>query len=85
MTEVSVTSSDIASLADALAGSSLPASDLLASIVSSILAVCGDEESVTLRVEVVDSLADTFAAAFEPDPAPSHGTQQAVRVMKITR
>jgi hypothetical protein len=84
--DVTVTRSDIAALPDAIAGSSLPARDLLYAIASALQAAAGEDESVTLGVDLVESsLPDTFEAAFEPDPAPTHGTHQILLRMKITR
>ena len=88
MDSVSVNRDDIDALAQALDTGTLPAKDLLSSLVAAIRAVSGDEESVTVSVEVVGSLKDTFEAAFTPDPAPeppAPGHQVHVKVMKITR
>lgn len=89
MDSVSVNRDDIDALAQALEDGTLPAKDLLSSLVAAIREASGDEESVTVSVEVGGSLQDTFDAAFmaeEPapgDPAPGH--QVHVQVMKITR
>jgi hypothetical protein len=90
MDSVAVNRDDIDALAQALDTGTLPAKDLLSSIVAAIRAVSGDEESVTVSVEVVESLQDTFEAAFTPEPAPppevpAPGHQVHVKVMKITR
>jgi hypothetical protein len=88
MDSVSVNREDIDALALALDAGDLPAADLLRSLVTAIRAVAGDEESVTVSVEVVEPLQHTFEAAFAPEPAPedpSSGQQVHVRVMKITR
>ena len=86
MHDVTVTRSDVAALPDAIRASSLPAKDLLYAIASALQAAAGEDESVTLGVDLVESsLPDTFAAAFEPDPAPTHGTHQILLRMKITR
>ena len=88
MDSVSVNRDDIDALAQALDTGTLPATDLLRSLVTAIRAVSGDEESVTVSVEVVESLQDTFEAAFTPEPAaggPAPGHQVLMRVMKITR
>jgi hypothetical protein len=90
MDSVSVNRDDIDALAQALDTGTLPAKDLLTSIVAAIRAVSGDEESVTVSVEVVESLQDTFEAAFIPEPAPpsaapAPGHHVHVKVMKITR
>lgn len=90
MDSVSVSRNDIDALAQALDAGTLPATDLLRSLVTAIRTVSGDEESVTVSVEVVGSLQDTFDAAFTPEPepaapAPGLGQQVNVRVMKITR
>jgi hypothetical protein len=88
MDNVSVSRDDIDALAQALDTGTLPAKDLLSSLVAAIRTVSGDDESVTVNVEVVGSLQDTFEAAFEPDQAPdapAPGHQVHVRVMKITR
>jgi DNA-binding SARP family transcriptional activator/tetratricopeptide (TPR) repeat protein len=99
MDSVSVSREDIDALAQALDAGPLPAGDLLRSLVTAIRAVSsGDEESVTVSVDVVGALRDTFDAAFTPDPvlaaapspsAPSPavpaGQQVHLRVMKITR
>jgi hypothetical protein len=88
MDSVSVNRDDIDALAQALDTGTLPAKDLLSSIVAAIRAVSGDQESVTVSVEVVGSLQDTFEAAFTPESAPeapAPGHQVHVRVMKITR
>lgn len=89
MDSVSVNRDDIDALAQALEDGSLAAKDLLSSLVAAIREVSGDEESVTVNVEVVVSLQETFDAAFTPeepapeDPAP--GKKIHVRVHKITR
>jgi hypothetical protein len=93
MDSVSVNHDDIDALAQALDTGTLPAKDLLSSIVAAIRAVSGDEEAVTVSVEVVVSLQDTFEAAFTPEPAPAPppaaapapGHHVQVKVMKITR
>lgn len=90
MDSVSVNRDDIDALAQALDTGTLPAKDLLSSIVAAIRAVSGDEEAVTVSVEVVESLQDTFEAAFTPEPpppaaAPAPGHHVHVKVMKITR
>ncbi len=90
MDSVSVNRDDIDALAQALDTGAWPAKDLLSSLVAAIRAVSGDEESVTVSVEVVGSLQETFDAAFTPEPepapgAPASGQQVQVRVMKITR
>jgi len=88
MDNVLVSRDDIDALAGALDTGSLPAKDLLSSVVAAIRAVSGDDESVTVSVEVGGSLQDTFEAAFEAEPAPdapAPGHQVHVRVMKITR
>lgn len=90
MDNVLVSRDDIDALAQALDGGSLPAQELLSSLVAAIREVAGDEESVTVSVEVGGSLEDTFDAAFTPDPkpapdAPALGHQVLMRVMKITR
>jgi hypothetical protein len=89
MDSVSVNHEDIDALAQALDAGTLPAEDMLRSLVTAIRAVSGgDEESVTVSVEVVQSLQETFDAAFTPDPAPgspASGQQIAVTVRKIGR
>jgi hypothetical protein len=88
MDSVSVNRDDIDALAQALEDGDLPAKDLLSSLVAAIRAVSGDDESVTVSVEVVASLQETFDAAFAAEPAPGDpapGKQVHVRVMKITR
>lgn len=86
MDDVSVTRGDIAALPEAIEASSLPAKELLAAIASALQAAAGENESVTLGVELVESsLPDTFDAALVPDPAPTHGTHQVLLRMKITR
>ena len=91
MDSVSVNRDDIDALAQALDTGALPAKDLLGSLVAAIRAVSGNEESVTVSVEVVTSLQSTFDAAFTPEPesaaapAPATGQQVHVTVMKITR
>jgi hypothetical protein len=85
---VSVSHDDIAALADALDAGTLPATELLRSLVAAIREVSGDEESVTVSVEVAGSLQETFDAAFTPDPppgGPASGTQVHVTVHKIGR
>jgi hypothetical protein len=84
---ISVSLDDIGALAQAVDSGTVPARDLLRSIVTAIRAVSGGEESVTVSVEVVGSLRDTFDAAFTPDPpaAPASGQQVHVTVNKITR
>jgi hypothetical protein len=96
MDSVLVSRDDIDALAQALDAGLLPAGDLLRSLIVAIRAVSdGGEESVTVSVDVVGSLRDTFDAAFTPDPAPDSapapaptapsGQQVHLRVMKITR
>lgn len=88
MDSVSVSHHDIDALADALDAGTLPATDLLRSLVAAIREVSGDEESVTVSVEVAGSLQETFDAAFTPDPSPggpASGTQVHVTVHKIGR
>jgi hypothetical protein len=100
MDSVSVSRDDIDALAQALDADLLPAGDLLRSLVAAIRAVSdGGEESVTVSVEVTESLRSTFDAAFTPEPAaepapvapapapPAHaaGHQVHLRVLKITR
>lgn len=87
MADVSVNSDDLEALPGALDASSLPGKDMLASIVTEIQeAVSGEGRSVIVNVEAVVPLRDTIDAAFEPDPAPVHGTHQvSLRVTKITR
>jgi hypothetical protein len=79
MDSVSVNRDDIDALAQALDAGPLPAQDLLRSLVTAIRTVSGDEQSITVSMEVVDSLQDTFEAAFTPDPA-SAASGQRVRV-----
>jgi len=88
MDSVSVNLDDIDALAQALDAGTLPARDLLRSLITAIRRVSGDEESVTLSVQVVMSLQDTFDAAFTPDPAPGDpaaGQQVRVTFAKIGR
>jgi hypothetical protein len=85
MDSVSVNRDDIDALAQALEDGALAAKDLLSSLVAAIREVSGDEESVTVTVEVVGSLQETFDAAFTPEPEPAPGHQIHVRVHKITR
>ena len=88
MDSVSVNLADIDTLAQALDTGTLPAKDLLRSLVSAIRTASGDEQSVAVSVEVVESLQDTFDAAFTPDPAPggpAPGQQVRVTFSKIGR
>ena len=89
MDSVSVSHDDIDALAHALDAGTLPATELLRSLVTAIRRVSGgDEESATVSVEVVGSLQQTFDAAFTPDPAPggsASGPQVHVTVRKIGR
>jgi hypothetical protein len=88
MHNVSVNLDDIDALAQALDSGTLPAQDLLRSLVTAIRAVSGDEESITLSVEVAGSVQDTFKAAFTPDPTPAGpaaGQQIRVTFIKIGR
>jgi hypothetical protein len=85
---VPVSHDDIDALAQALDAGTLPATELLRSLVAAIREVSGDEESVTVNVEVAGSLQETFDAAFTPDPSPgglASGTQVNVTVRKIGR
>lgn len=84
MDSVSVTRDDIDDLAQALHAGSLPAGDLLRSLIAAIRQASGDDEIVTVSVEVAGSLQETFEAAFTPEPAPG-GPGVRVTVMKITR
>lgn len=86
MDSVSVNRDDIDALAQALDAGSLPAQDLLRSLVTAIRTVAGDEPSITVSMEIVDSLPDTFEAAFTPDPvAPASGRGVRVTFAKIGR
>lgn len=88
MDSVSVDRDDIDALEHALDTGTLPAEGLLRSLVTAIRTVSGDEQSITVSVEVVESLQDTFEAAFTPEPAPeppAPGHQVNAWVMKITR
>lgn len=88
MDNVSVSLDDIDALAQALDSGTLPAEDLLRSVVAAIRAVSGDQDSVIVSVEVVRPLRETFDAALTPDPSPvgpASGQQVDVRFMKITR
>jgi hypothetical protein len=87
MDSVSVNRDDIDALEHALDTGTLPAKDLLRPLVTAIRTVSGDEQSITVSVEVV-SLQDTFDAAFTPDPAPggpAPGQQVRVTFTKIGR
>jgi hypothetical protein len=88
MDSVSVDRDDIDALEHALDTGTLPAEGLLRSLVTAIRTVSGDEQSITVSVEVVESLQDTFEAAFTPDPAlggPASGQQVRVTFTKIGR
>jgi len=90
MDSVSVNRNDIDALAQALDAGVVPAADLLRSLIAAIRQVSGDDESVTVEVEVeaevAEPLKETFAAAFTPEPAAGAGAHQVhVSVMKITR
>jgi hypothetical protein len=84
MDSVSVSRNDIDALAQALDAGALPAGDLLRSLITAIRQASGDDEMVTVSVEVASSLQETFDAAFTPEPAPG-GPGVHVTVMKITR
>jgi len=62
-----------------------PAQDLLRSLVTAIRTVLGDEQSITVSMEVADSLPDTFEAAFTPDPVPAAASGVLVTFTKIGR
>jgi hypothetical protein len=88
MQNVSVNLDEIDALAQALDSGTLPAQDLLRSLVTALRAVSGDEEAITLSVEVAGSVQDTFNAAFTPDPTPAgpaagQQTGQQIRVTFI--
>lgn len=100
MDSVSVSRDDIDALAQALDTGTLPAIDLLSSLVAAIRAVSGDDETVTVSVEVggpevgepegefEGELEAEFGAAFTPDPAPGDPAlshRVHVSVKKITR
>jgi hypothetical protein len=88
MDNVSVSLDDLDALDRALASGALPAADLLRSVVAAIRAVSGDEDSVTVSLEVVEPLTDTFEAAFTPEAttaASAGGQQFHMRFLKITR
>jgi hypothetical protein len=89
MDSVSVNRDDIDALAQALDAGVLPAADLLRSLVAAIRQVSGDDQSVTVEVEVeaevAESLKEQFAAAFTPEPAGAAPHQVHVSVKKITR
>jgi hypothetical protein len=82
---VPVTRADLDNLPGAIAASDLPAKNLLAAIAQALLGAAGTEESVTVTMNLVETLSDAFDAAFEPAPAPVHGTHQVLLRMKITR
>jgi hypothetical protein len=83
---VPVTRADIDQLPGAIAASDLPAKELLAAIARALQGAAGTEESVTVTMNLVEGLlSETFNAAFEPAPAPTHGTHQVLLRMKITR
>jgi hypothetical protein len=101
---VSVTDQEIEDLATVLDGGTLPADgtlpagNLLRSLVDAIRAAAAAEQSVTVAVQVVESLQGTFDNSFTPEPpadaavAEFHaaaggttGKQVSVRFMKIGR
>jgi hypothetical protein len=101
---VSVTDQEIEDLATALDGGTLPAdgtlpaANLLRSLVDAIRAAAAKEQPVTVTVQVVESLQGTFDNSFTPEPqadaavAEFHaaaggttGKQVNVRFMKIGR
>jgi hypothetical protein len=88
MDGIPVNLDDIDALAQTLDAGS--AKDFLSSLVTALRAVSGGEESLTVSVQVGESLQDTFDAAFEsePEPAPKElaaGYQIHLSVMKIGR
>lgn len=89
MDDVSVSSDDIDALAQALDSGTLPANDLLRSLVAAIRDISGwGKESFTVSVEAVDPVRETFDAAFTPDPAPggpASGGQVNVTIKKVGR
>jgi hypothetical protein len=87
MDEVIVRRADIDALTEAVEGSGLPSPDLLRALVTAIGTALGEDEVVSVSVEV-DSVAEQFETAFaaEPSPSPpSPGGSVRVTVMKIGR
>jgi hypothetical protein len=89
MHNISVDHDDIDALAEAVDTGTLPAQDLLRSLVAAIRTVAdGEESTITVNVNV-RTLGDTFDAAFdaEPESADTTTAQGVVRVVvaKITR
>jgi hypothetical protein len=88
MDNITVDRDDIDALAQALDNGTLPAQDLLRSLVTAILSAAGAEDSISVSVEVetspeteVETLRETFEAAFVPEPSPDvHASGHAVRV-----
>jgi hypothetical protein len=65
---VLVSRADIDALAQAVDSGTLPAQDLLRSLITAIQSAADDEESISVGVEV-ERLPDTFDAAFVPEPS----------------
>jgi hypothetical protein len=87
MDSISVSRDDIDALAQALDSGTLPAQDLLRPLVTAILSAAGAEDSISVSVEV-ETLRETFEAAFVPEPAPdapAAGHAVRVTVAKIGR
>ncbi|WP_367325636.1 hypothetical protein [Streptomyces sp. HUAS ZL42] len=87
MKNVSVSRDDIDALTQAVDSGTLPAQDLLRSLLSAILSAADGDEPINVSVEV-GTLQDTFEAAFIAEPAaeisPS-GRKVRVTVAKIGR
>jgi hypothetical protein len=87
---VLVSRDDIDALAQAVEDGTLPAQELLRSLVTAIQSAAEDEESIQVSVEVAErgfggeDLPETFDAAFVPDADPVGGRVR-VTVAKIGR
>jgi len=82
MDEVTVRRADIDALTEAVENSGLPAPDLLRALVTAIGTALGEDEVVSVSVEV-DSVTEQFDTAFAASP--SSGRNVRVTVMKIGR
>jgi hypothetical protein len=85
MDEILVRREDIDALAQSLdSGTSLPAPDLVRSIVAAIQSTLGDDETAGVIVEV-ESVPDTFEDSFAAAEAAPAGKHINVTVAKIHR
>jgi hypothetical protein len=84
MDELLVAREDIDALADAVDAGTVPAPDLLRALVTAIRSAVGEDDPVSVSVEV-ESVPEVFEAAFVPEPASNAARHVRVTVAKIGR